>query len=86
MRKELLVFIPTFEQNEEISITSVAKNRTYVLLNTPLGKVTAHREELIAALKAIDEFDKANNQTSTEEILVGENVGNSVDIEYGSQE
>ena len=85
MRKELLVFIPTFEQNEEISVTSVAKNRTYVLLNTPLGRVTAHREELIEALNAINEFDKANNTEGKQENLVAD-IGNSVDIEYGSEE
>lgn len=85
MRKELLVFIPTFEQNEEISVTSVAKNRTYVLLNTPLGRVTAHREELIEALNAINEFDKANNTECKQENLVAD-IGNSVDIEYGSEE
>lgn len=85
MRKELLVFIPTFEQNEEISVTSVAKNRTYVLLNTPLGRVTAHREELIEALNTINEFDKANNTESKQENLVA-NIGNFVDIKYGSEE
>lgn len=85
MRKELLVFIPTLEANEEISVTAIAKNRDFVLLNTQVGKITAHREDLISALKAIEEFDKANNTEGKQENLVAD-IGNSVDIEYGSEE
>jgi hypothetical protein len=81
MRKELLVFVPTTEHDNEISVTSVAKNRAYVLFNTGLGKFTAHRDDLIAALNAIDEFDKVNNTTAT---LV-EVAQTTVDIEYGGE-
>lgn len=67
MRKELLVFITTAEQGEEISVISVAKNRDFVLLNTAAGKFTANRKELIEALNAIGEFDSTNNDSNTTE-------------------
>ena len=63
MRKELLVYVPTIEKGEEISVTSVSSNRSYVLINTPSGKVTANRLELLTALQEIEEFDKINNPT-----------------------
>jgi len=66
MRKELLVFVPTAESGEEISVTALTKNRNYVLINTIGGKVTANRAELIEALLAIEEFDKINNRILVE--------------------
>lgn len=80
MRKELLVFISTAEQGEEISVLSVAKKREFVLLNVGGNKFTANRKELIEALNAIGEFDEANN-TNTQAI---ENTTNTFeDVAYG---
>lgn len=81
MRKELLVYVNTGERGEEIGITSVSKNRSLVLFNTPLGKVTVVRSELIEALSAIEEFDKTNNG----EIVESVTVSNVIDVEYGEQ-
>lgn len=68
MRKELLVYVTTAEPNEEISVTSVSKKRDYVLLTTAFGKITANREELISALKAIEDFDIEYNSEVLPEI------------------
>ena len=68
MRKELLVYVPTFEKGTEISITSVSNDRAFVIINTPSGKITANRIELISALKEIEEFDLANNQVESKVI------------------
>ena len=84
MRKELLVYVPTIEKGEEISVTAVSSNRSYVLINTPNGKVTANREELLSSLLSIEEFDKANNP-----ILVVEKVNPFTivdDVEYLTEE
>lgn len=81
MRKELLVYVPTFEKGEEISVTSVAINRSFVLINTPNGRVTANREELLNALLEIEVFDKIHN--SKEENLVALNIVPQIlDVEY----
>lgn len=80
MRKELLVFVSTAEQGEEISVTSVAKNRSFVLISTPNGKVTANREELVEALAAIKEFDESNN---TETTSVTPSIPTFEEVEYG---
>lgn len=80
MRKELIVYVSTTERGEEISVTAVAKNRDFVLINMPSGKFTANRVELIEALNAIEAFDKVNN---TEQAPPVEVSGN--DIEYGDE-
>jgi hypothetical protein len=81
MRKELLVFVSTTEHDNEISVTSVTKNRAYVLFNTGMGKFTANREDLMLALKAIGDFDTENNSIESVDIV----VDLSADVEYGGQ-
>lgn len=84
MRKELLVYVNTTERGSEISVTALSNNRDFVLINTPSGKVTANRQELIDALKAIEEFDSVNNKEAGEQlILVAAVSGN--DVEYGDE-
>lgn len=80
MRKELLVYVPTIEKGEEISVTSVSSNRSYVLINTSNGKVTANRAELLSALQEIEEFDKVNNSAIVELSIVSEVL--NFDVEY----
>jgi len=87
MRKELLVYVNTTERNSELSVTALSNNRDFVLINTPSGKVTANRQELIEALKAIEEFDSVHNKVQKDpieqSILVGAVSGN--DVEYGDE-
>ncbi len=84
MRKELLVYVNTTERGSEISVTALSNNREFVLINTPSGKVTANRNELIEALKAIEDFDSINNRDVGEPpILVAALSGN--DVEYGDE-
>lgn len=85
MRKELLVYVSTTERGEEISITSVSKNRLYVLINTIGGKVTANRSELLLALQSIEEFDKINNTNVVDLNLVPE-IPVIEDVEYVDEE
>jgi len=66
MRKELLVYIPTAERDEELGVMSISKNRSCVIINSGGTKFTANRQALVAALLAIEEFDKANNSTTNE--------------------
>jgi hypothetical protein len=82
MRKELLVFISTAEQGEELSVLSVAKNRDFVLLTSSIGKFTANRKELLDALTAIGEFDTSNNSSSETKSL----APNFEEVSYGETE
>lgn len=64
MRKELLVFVPTMEAGEEISLASIKDDRNFVVFSGANGKFTANLKELKAALDAIEEFNKVNNSWS----------------------
>jgi hypothetical protein len=82
MRKELLVYVNTGEANEEISVTSVAKHRSLVLITTSTGtKFTANREELLEALQAIATFDSSVT-TKPEPI---DNL-NTLEVSYGDEQ
>lgn len=84
MRKELLVYVNTTERGSEISLTALSNNRDFVLINSPTGKFTANRQELIEALKAIEEFDSVNNVTPTDPLLLL--VANvQEEVEYGEE-
>lgn len=76
MRKELLMYVSTAERDEELGIMSISKNRKCVIINSGGTKFTANREELLQALKAIEEFDMQNNATQEEppELPVYEDV------------
>lgn len=78
MRKELIVYVNTMEK-EEFSVQAVAKNRDYVIINSPAGKFTASVEELKQALEEIKAFDTENNKENE----VKEVSGNSFEVEYG---
>lgn len=79
MRKELVIFIPTYEQGEEISISSVAKNREYIILSSPNGtRTTANLEELLKAVEALKQFNIDNNTES--DVSVSNDFN---DVEYG---
>lgn len=82
MRKELLVFVDTGEQGEEISVVAVSNNRNLVLFGTPVGKFTVSREQLKAALKAIEDFDGINN-TNVQPTLAS--VLDFETVEYGDE-
>lgn len=85
MRKELLVYVNTGELNEEISLTSVARKRSLVLITTSSGnKFTANKEELLEALKAITEFDAQTNSSTDDkptEIEI-----NTLEVSYGEEQ
>ena len=90
MRKELLVYVNTTERGSEISLTALSNNRDFVLVNSPNGKFTANRQELVEALKAIEEFDSINNVASSEPLILVRSSTNLVapvsdDIEYGEE-
>lgn len=80
MRKELTVYVNTMERGEEFSISSVTKDRKYVIIS--LGgtvKFTADVEDLEKALATLKEFNAANVQE------VVEDTRNSVIISYGEE-
>ena len=83
MRKELLVYVPTFEKGTEISVTSVSNDRSFVIINTPNGKVTANREELVLALLALEEFDKEHNSILVEAKVLPISI--LEDVTYGDE-
>lgn len=80
MRKELLVFVDSGERGEEVSITSVVKNRDFVLINSGVGKFTISRSQLKEALAAIEEFDSTNE---SQQLPLIPNI--LVDVEYGNE-
>jgi hypothetical protein len=80
MRKELLVFVPTIEAGEEISVASIKDDRNYVILSGASGKFTANLKELREALNSIEDFNKSNNP---EKESVPENK--YFQIEYGDK-
>ena len=82
MRKEIILYVDTGEQNEEVSIVSVAKNRGLLLLSTPSGqKFTVNKEQLLEAINVITEFDKGNNVSK--EVVSKEPEINTMEVEYG---
>jgi hypothetical protein len=81
MRKELKVFISTSERNEEISVTSILKNRSILVFDNGINKFTANKEELLEAIKSIEEFDKENNVAVNEVSIVS---NEHFEVEYGS--
>ena len=81
MRKELHVFVSTVERGEEISVSSVTTSRDFVLISTPFGKVSANKEDLLSALKAISEFDAEFN--SNEILSQGDKQPSFLEVEYG---
>ena len=85
MRKELIVFVNTGEGNEEIGMSSVSRNRNFVILSLPNGvKITANKSELVEAIKAIDDFDKTENT----EVVVSNDLTpvNDLEVSYGDVE
>lgn len=77
MRKELLVYVNSGEQDEEVSVRSVSTNRDLVIITNSVGKFTANRSELMSALKEIEAFDNLNNTT----VPNGNILDNSISFE-----
>lgn len=83
MRKELIVFVNTLEKGEEVSVSSVASNRKFVILTSPTGqKFTASVEELSQALIELNSFNSGDTVTkgNSEEVQA---VSEFLDVEYG---
>jgi hypothetical protein len=74
MRKELTVFINTFEKGEEISVTSLRIDRKYIVLNGASGRFTANVDELLDAINELKAFNVDDNvgNIQFDEIVFGE--------------
>lgn len=80
MRKELIVYVNTGEHTEEIGITTLKRNRSFVILSLPNGsKITASKDELVEALKILREFDDTNNNEPPAVL----ELDNSMEVTYG---
>lgn len=80
MRKELTVYVNMIEKGEEFSISSVTKDRNYIIINSGGAKFTANVEDLQNALKALKEFNEANVQE------VVQDDRNAIVISYGDDQ
>lgn len=79
MRKELTVYVNMIEKGEEFSISSVTKNREFIIINSGGNKFTANVKDLQEALNALEEFNKDNVQEAVQDDR------NSIVISYGDE-
>lgn len=82
MRKELLVFVDTMERGEEISVSSVTKDRSYVIISTPTGKVSASKDQLRKALDELDSFYSSEDSSSVPVV----EQSSFMEVSYGDEE
>lgn len=86
MRKELIIFVNTLEKGEEISVSSVAVNRKFVILTTATGhKFTASSSELLEALAELNSFNQGEAISNNVLAIVPNDpqIPLFEDIEYG---
>lgn len=80
MRKELVVFVPTMERNEEASVSSVTKDRKFIILTSPTGQKTSL---LLSDLRlALDELDSFYSVPQDTNDLITEVIP-TMEVEYG---
>ena len=82
MRKELTVYVNTNERGVEISVSSLASNRKFILVNTGSTKFTMDVSELKQALQALEEFNEGQGNSSAVEA----EVAGYMNIEYGAED
>ena len=61
MRKEIIVYVNTNERGEEISVSSLRNDRSYVIMNVAGVKVAVSVQELETALQVLKDFNAENS-------------------------
>lgn len=64
MRKELVIYLPTTEQDIDISVRRPIGDKSAVLLSVDNFKVAINAEQLVAAIAALKEFYSGESEAS----------------------